>query len=66
MIDAKSLLQRVGLDLLELAADIAHQAHQFIMGGQRNNGEAGPNLSGVIVDRTDSPGFDQHAHQALD
>ena len=54
----------LGLDLLELAADFPHQARQFVVGKQCENGEAGADLSGVEVDGTNGPGFGQHLQES--
>ena len=39
------LAQRFGLDLLELFADVAHEARKLFVGDQRQDGEAGANLA---------------------
>ena len=55
--------QDFGLDLLELAADFPHQARQLFVGKQRENREAGADLSGVEVDGPDCPSFGQHLQE---
>ena len=44
-------------------AHLAYQLHQFVVGRQRKNGEAGAHLTRVVVDGSDRPRLDQHAHQ---
>ena len=48
------------MKLLELATDLAHQARQLFVSKQRENREAGADLNGVEVDRSNRPGLRQH------
>jgi hypothetical protein len=57
------LRKRIRLNLLKLAADVAHDAHEFVIRHEREDGKAGAHLSGVVVDRADGPGLDQHLHE---
>jgi hypothetical protein len=52
--------QGVGVDLLELFADIAHEAGELFIRGQGDDNEAGADLACVEVDGADSPRGGQH------
>ena len=57
------LLEGVGRDLLQLSADLAHDARQLFIGDQRQDGEAGADARGPEVDRADGPGLREHLQQ---
>ena len=55
------LAQRFGLDLLELFADVPHDARKLFVGDQRQGNEAGAHLSRAEFERADGPAFGEHA-----
>jgi hypothetical protein len=59
--DAEQIFaQRVGVDLLELAANVVDQPGEFLVRDQREDREAGAHLAGVEVDGADRPRGGQH------
>src|SRR5579863_1604811 len=47
------LAQRLGLNLLELAADLAREASQVFVGDERENREAAADLARAVINRAD-------------
>ena len=62
--DAGEVLpQRLQLDLLPLLADVAQDARQVFVFAERQHGEAGADLPGVVLHRADQPGLAEHLDQ---
>ncbi len=56
-------LERVGLNLLQLFTDLAHNPRQLFVGDQRQDGVPGADAGGLEVDRADGPGLREHLQQ---